>query len=401
MGNLRERSENALNSPGDDDHRSLTPPGTPWSDLEGCLALHLLPGLGPVRFQRLLARFGTIQAILTASAAQLQEVEGINQALAAAIRTILEQASRVKDELTRVEALGGACLAWTDPAYPPGLRSLADPPPVLFVRGTIAPSDHPAVAVVGTRRPTPYGLKMATQLAAALAEQKITTISGLARGIDGAVHHGSLHAGGRTLAVLGHGLDQLYPAEHHALADRIVRQGAVVTEFFLGAGLDRTHFPRRNRIIAGLAVGVVVVEADLSSGALITAQWALEQGREVFAVPGPVGSPASRGTHQLLRWGATLVESVEDILEAIPAFAGYHRPNPRGSHVDQPAAPPSALSEPEQQVLTHLSGAPLGLDAIQQATHLPFGPLAEILLALQMKRLADALPGQRYVRSYG
>lgn len=359
------------------------------------MGLSLIPGLGPIRFQRLLARFGSIQAVCSASIPQLQQVEGISLELATAIVDLPGRAGQVNEELTRVEALGGCCLAWTDLAYPEGLRTLAAPPPVLYVRGTLRPDDAPAIALVGTRRPTPYGLKVAAQLSQALAERGVTTVSGLARGIDGAVHQGSLQGGGRTLAVLGHGLDHLYPAEHRALADQIVSQGALVTEFSLGTAVDRTHFPRRNRIIAGLSVGVVVVEADLHSGALITAHWALEQGRDVFAVPGPVGSPTSRGTHQLLKWGAKLVESVEDILEEIPALAALpSRP---------PGSPPCprTLSESEGKVFTQLSGEPLPLEVLQQATHLSWGTLAEILLALQMKGVAHALPGQRYVRVYG
>ncbi|MBI3292863.1 MAG: DNA-protecting protein DprA, partial [Elusimicrobia bacterium] len=236
------------------------------TDLEGCLGLHLIPRLGPVRGQRLLAQFGTVQAIVTAPLAGLQQVEGIDSELAAAITAVPERTNQIQQELAQLKTLGGRCLSWTDDHYPEGLRPLADPPLVLYLRGTITTDDVPAVALVGTRRPTPYGLKIAAQLAAALAERGITTISGLARGIDGAVHRGSLQKGGRTIAVLGHGLDHCYPPEHRALAEEIVQRGALVTELPLGIGVDRSHFPRRNRIIAGLSLGVVVVEADLRSG---------------------------------------------------------------------------------------------------------------------------------------
>ena len=279
-------------------------------------------------------------------------------------------------------------VAIDDAAYPAALRTIADPPPVLYVRGTVRPGDARAVAVVGTRRASAYGAQAARHLAGGLARNGVTVVSGLARGIDAVAHDAALLAGGRTLAVLGCGVDVTYPPEHRRLAERIVGSGALLAEVPPGTPPLRFHFPRRNRIISGLCAGVVVVEGREDSGALITACAALEQGRDVFAVPGPIFDPRTAAPHGLLRDGAAPVTRVEDILNAL----GWPV-----EHAGLPDAVPPLDGE-EGRVFAHLELTPQTPDAIAARSQLSAAAVARSLVALECRGLVMALPGQRYVR---
>lgn len=305
---------------------------------------------------------------------------------------------------------GVRIVALEDADYPQRLRTIYDPPAVLYVRGSLAPSDEIAVAVVGSRHASIYGLQCAERLAYDLALRGVTVVSGLARGIDAAAHRGALKASparrsstepgraGRTLAVLGNGLSRVYPPEHHALADEVTAHGALISEYPMETAPIPHNFPRRNRIISGLSLGVVIVEAARRSGALITADCALEQGREVFAVPGPITAVSSQGTHHLLKQGARLVTSVEDILDELrlvpqPVRASF--PDDRGT------APTAALPEAERRVFACVSERdPLDIDVIAGHSGLAVAEVSSLLLQLEVKQLIRQLPGKRFVRQW-
>ncbi|MGA9753677.1 MAG: DNA-processing protein DprA, partial [Desulfobaccales bacterium] len=269
----------------------------PW------LGLRSIPGVGLVLGQRLVQRFGGPAAVFTASFKDLVAVKGITPALAQAILTFRDW-DKLEERLARLTALGAEMVTRDDPRFPLRLQEIPYPPPFLFIKGTLAPEDSLAVAIVGTRGASYYGLKAGRRLAGALAARGVTVVSGLARGIDTAAHQGALEMSGRTLAVLGCGLDVVYPPENRQLYQEIPARGALVSEFPLGTPPDAKNFPIRNRIISGLALGVVVIEAGSTSGTAITVRYALDQGREVFAVPGPIDSPTSLGPHRLIQEGA-------------------------------------------------------------------------------------------------
>lgn len=294
---------------------------------------------------------------------------------------------------TAVDTTGVRMITPADADFPALLREIADPPQRLYIRGRLP--EGPAVAIVGSRRASAYGLDVAERLAYDLALRGVVIVSGLARGIDGAAHRGCLRAGGRTVAVLGSGLGRIYPPEHEALAEEIVRQrGAVCSEHPADAEPLPHHFPRRNRLISGLSLGVVVVEATARSGALITADSALEQGREVFAVPGPVTHPGSQGTHGLLKQGARLVACAEDILEEL-------RLAPVPAAPDE-AAVKGSLSAAEAQLVGCVAhDTPQDVDTLSQRSGLAWADFVSALLELEVKGLVRQLPGQRYVRAGG
>ncbi|HEU5314617.1 MAG TPA: DNA-processing protein DprA [Chloroflexota bacterium] len=276
------------------------------------IAFNRAPGVGVVRFRRLLERFGSLAEAWGAPRSALAEAGLDRRALDGV--TQLQGTLGLESEVQRVRDAGARAVTWQDPDYPRLLKEIADPPPVLYVKGALLPADDQAVAMVGTRRATVYGRDVAERLARDLTAAGMTVVSGLAKGIDTHAHRGALAADGRTIAVLGHGIDTLYPYENRRLAEEILQSGALVTDYALGTGPLAENFPPRNRIISGLSAGVVVVEADHTSGALITSKFALDQGREVFAVPGPITSPASRGCNRLIQDGAKLVTAAEDVL---------------------------------------------------------------------------------------
>ena len=358
------------------------------------LALSLAPGLGPRLLSQLLAQFGDCHNILKQSAGSLRTVSGIGPQIASAISSpaLSQQAAQLwatcHHNAVRLYFHG------TD-TYPARLQEICDPPQVLYTRGTLLPADGLAIAVVGSRRCSVYGLRQAERFSAQLARAGFTVVSGLARGIDTAAHRAALHAGGRTLAVLPGGVDSVYPPENQALAAEITQQGALVSEMPLGQQILPGLFPQRNRIISGLSVGVLLVEASARSGALYTARHAHEQGREVLAVPGPVDSLASAGCHQLIRDGAVLVRHVDDILEALG-------PLPTPVNI----TPTTALHSPrelslnaiESQVLSHISPQPTPVDELLRLLPAESSQVLATLTVLEVRRLIRRLPGNFVVR---
>jgi DNA processing protein len=298
----------------------------------------------------------------------------------------------VEEQLGRIEKENWGLVSLSDESYPRPLREVPDPPPVLFYAGELAALAGPSICIVGSRRSSRRGLINASNIAGELSELGIHVVSGLARGIDGAAHEGALSGGGGTSAVFGCGVDVVYPTEHLALVERIVEHGCVLSEFPLGTPPLRHNFPRRNRILSGLSLGVVVVEADVGSGAMGTAQWACDQNREVFAVPGPIDYPGSRGPHRLIRDGATLVESAGDIVAAFPCLGG--RGTERGTLAG--AAAPESFSDEERAMLSALDVDPKHIDELLQFCHIPPAVALPLLLDLEMRGIVVSCGGGAY-----
>jgi DNA processing protein len=354
-------------------------------------AFGLVPQCGGASLQALLETFGSAVAAWEAPAQALRAVPGIGSGTAEAIRRFSWR-RRLGEEEERVSRAGLHVIVWGDAEYPEALRHIGSPPPVLYLRGTLLPEDGAAVAVVGARHATAYGEDVARGLAGELARRGLSIVSGLARGIDAAAHRGALEAGGRTLAVLGSGLDRIYPPEHEGLAGEVAGAGALLSEFPMGTAPLKPHFPRRNRIISGLSLGVIVVEASVDSGALITAHHALEQGRDVFAVPGRVHARYSEGCNRLIKAGAKLVESWEDVLcELVPRLKGRRR-------MAAPVPPGPALSAEEQRVFDLLAGGALHIDELIVQAGLPGGRVASVLVGLEMKGVVRQLRGKVFER---
>lgn len=365
----------------------------PLSDeVRALLVLHLVPGLGPRLTAALLDQFGSAAAVLEASADELAEVPHIGPKLAGDIRGALRGAD-VAAELERIGRHGVRLVALGTPEYPESLATIPDPSHLLYVRGTLEARDAKAVAVVGSRRCTAYGRRVAERLAGGLARAGYTVVSGLARGIDGVAHRAALQAGGRTIAVLANGLSRIYPPEHKGLADEVAACGAVLSEAAMDVGPLAPLFPARNRVISGLAQAVVVVEAAERSGALITARHAAEQGRPALAVPGPVDGDASGGTNRLIRDGAILCRGVEDVLEELEGVRDAAQPTPA-----TPAAPPPGLDEAQRRVWEFLAGQPRHLDEMAQQLGMAVPQLSGALLMLEMRKAVRRLPGNRYER---
>jgi len=362
-------------------------------------ALAATSGLTPRGCAQLLAQYHTPEAALAAPARELALVSGVSAQAAKQLAS--GESVRLAERLLREsERLGVSVLTPDDAAYPVRLRELPDPPPALWRRGAGAAAVA-AIGVVGSRRPSPYGRTMAERFGRELAQAGVTVVSGLARGIDAAAHRAVLEAGGWTIAVLGCGLDRVYPQEHRSLQEAIGRDGALLTEFPLGAPPLAHHFPRRNRLISGLSLGVVVVEAGERSGSLITARLALEQGREVFAVPGNLGAGGSVGTNRLIKAGATLVERIDDILQAVAAQLdpSLLRP-PRSSSDAHPSpADPAWLTTDERAVASCVTDEPRHMDELAARTGRPVQQVAALLVSLEIKGAVRQLPGQFYRRS--
>jgi len=347
------------------------------------LALRMVRGVGPVVYQGLLRAFGDPAAIFAATAHAL-ECAGVRPEVARAIRAFDDWAN-VDAQIERLGRAGAHLLTWHDPDYPATLREIHDPPPFLFVHGDLQPRDAVAVALVGSRNVSGYGMRVTRELTDGLVQYGVTIVSGLARGTDAAAHWAALRAGGRTIAVMGSGIDVVYPSEHHALFRAISQQGAVITELPMGAQPDAENFPNRNRIISGLALGTVIVEAAEKSGSLITATLAAEQGREVFAVPGAIGE-RTRGTHRLIRDGAKLTERAEDVLEEIaPQLLNRVR-----------LATPVELDSGETAILTCMRHETLHVDEIITRSGLPPATVLQILLALELKGVVQQQPGKHF-----
>ncbi len=366
--------------------------------LVSLLALNLVEGVGPVLQRRLLERFGSAEKVLAASVEALLTVPGVGRRLARAIHEAA-QSQEAQQELERCQRLGIELLVKGEPSYPKNLENIPAPPLILYSRGRLLPQDELAVAVVGTRRCTVYGRQQAERLAAGLARAGVTVVSGLARGIDAAAHRGALAAGGRTVAVLGTGLATVYPPEHHQLAEQVAAQGALLSEFRLDQKPLAGLFPQRNRIISGLSLGVIVVEAGRHSGALHTARHAMEQGREVMAVPGRVDSLTSEGCHELIRDGATLVRNVDDVLEALGPLPEPLVVEEKQSQRTLFSPRELKLNEQERQVWDLESEEPRPIDEILRSASLPASRVLATLTVLEMKRFVLRLPGGFFVRS--
>jgi DNA processing protein len=350
------------------------------------IGFNRVKGIGAIRFRRLLDTFGDLQAAWNASPDALREA-GLDRR---AIENLVAARAQIDldDDLRRVERSGATVLTWDDPAYPRNLLNIAQPPPVLFVKGALVPADEWAVALVGTRHASAYGREVARELAGGLAASGVTVVSGLARGVDITAHRAALEAGGRTIAVLGSGIDNIYPPEHKPVADSITQAGAVVSDYALGTPPDGANFPPRNRIISGLAKGVVIVEAGEVSGALITADFAAEQGRDVFAVPGNIHQRSSLGTNKLIQQGAKMVTGVADILEELNlALVTEHR-------TARAALPADAT---EQRLLACLSAEPVHIDDLGTQIGLPIAQVSGALAMMELKGMVRQVGGMNYV----
>lgn len=365
-----------------------------WDNPAASLALSLVPGVGPRLFASLISRFETAEAVLRQNRESLAEVSGIG---AKTLDALLHAgtASSAAEIIQDCRSLGIRIINQASDQYPRWLREIFDPPSVLFVKGTLEERDELAIAIVGSRRCTSYGRRQTEKLAGGLARAGFTIVSGLARGIDAAAHRAALDAGGRTIAVLATGVRDIYPPEHAGLAMDIAEHGALVSEFPLDQPARPGLFPQRNRIISGLCPGVVIVEATRTSGSLYTARHAQEQGREVFAVPGPVNSLASAGCLELIRDGVTLVRNVDDVIEGLGPL-----PGPVAQAPDRTIRVPAevTLNSLEKEVLNLISSQPTDIDEILRATQMSPSRVLSTLTVLEMKRFVRRLPGNTVVR---
>jgi DNA processing protein len=356
---------------------------------EAFIALNMVPHLGPVRLRRLLEVFGSPERVLSAKRNELQATDGVTQILVDSLAN-WESVVDLTLELARIREFGATILTLDDAEYPKLLREIHDPPTTLYVWGKVEPRDHHALGVVGSRRTSHYGLECAKKISYQIAYAGLTVVSGLAHGIDTAAHQGALAAKGRTIAVLGTGLHHLYPAENRPLAEKIVSAGAVITEFPMDTTPDRQTFPMRNRIISGWGFGLLVVEAGINSGALISASQAADQGRNLYAIPGPIDRPTSHGANRLIQQGAKLVMSVDDILEDLQTLF--------------PKAPELLPSRPSNiegdllKVYEAISSRETSIDEIIERSGIGAGSATVALLQLEVRHLVKQLPGKYFVR---
>jgi len=363
---------------------------------EALIALNLIEHVGPVRVRQLLDHFGDAPAILRAGKQQLLQVRGIGEETADAICG-WESGIDLAGELKRIGEFGCHVITQEDAEYPELLRQIYDPPIVLYVKGTLTAQDKNAIALVGSRQTTSYGTETARKFAYQLAYIGVTVVSGGARGIDTGAHQGALAAKGRTIAVLGTGINLVFPPENAELFERIAASGAIITQFPFNRPADKQTFPIRNRIVAGMTLGTVVVEANLSSGALITANFATDYGRQIFAVPGRVDSPRSKGCHDLIKKGAKLCEGADDILSEFEyLFPAMNRP---ASPAETGVLPALSLSENETKILAAVGEDETHIDEIIRASGLPASAVSVGLLGLEMKRMVRQLPGKLFIRT--
>ncbi len=355
-------------------------------DIHYYLGFNLVNGIGPARLDRLIAYFGSLEDAWRADSGDLQ-MAGLDGRTTQALQKIRSTVD-LQAEYQRISATGVRVISRDDPSYPPLLRELVNGPPVIYVRGTLVENDRWALAVVGTRGASSYGRDVTVRLVTELAAAGVTIVSGLALGIDAIAHQAALEAGGRTLAVLGSGVDQLYPTTNRVLGEAVMKQGAIISEYPLGTAPSPTNFPPRNRIISGLSLGVLVVEAAARSGALITVQFALEQGRDVFAVPGSLFSSKSVGPNQLIRDGAMLVSRTEDILEAL---------NLQNAVEQQAVSAAMPESAEEIALLRLVEAEPRHIDIISRESGLPQPVASATLAMLELKGLVKQVGGMQYV----
>jgi DNA processing protein len=363
---------------------------------EAMIALNMIEHVGPVRARSLLEHFGDAPQILAASKSALLRVRNIGEETAEAIAH-WEKSVDLAGELKRITDFGCHVLISSDEHYPASLREIYDPPLVLYVKGELSAKDKNAVAMVGSRQTTHYGIETARKLAYQLAYTGVTVVSGGARGIDTAAHQGALSAKGRTVAVLGTGINLIFPPENLELFERIAASGAVITQFPFNRPADKQSFPIRNRIVAGMTLGTVVVEANMTSGSLITANFATEYGRQVFAVPGRIDSPRSKGCHDLIKKGAKLCEGAEDILSEFEYL--FPASNRRASANETGVLPALELSENEKLAYDALTPEESTIDEVIRKTGLPSSAVSVALFSLEMKRAVKQLPGKLFVRN--
>jgi DNA processing protein len=357
------------------------------SDIKYWIALSMLHDIGPVRAMKLLSKFSSPKNIFNSDIDDLIAVEGIGTRLA---KTIKEFSSwdLIEKQIDIMERKGIKAISYEDPLYPEMLREIEDIPVLIYIKGDFQPQDKFAIAIVGSRKPTYYGASIAEQIAQELALMGFTIVSGMARGIDSLSHKGALKAGGRTIAVLGSGLDIPYPSENKILMERIASSGCVLSEFAPGTPPDKENFPKRNRIISGLCLGVLVIEATSDSGSLITAAYAVEQNREVFAVPGNVTSSNSQGTNELIKKGAILTRNADDIIrELAPVLKGFIKSENKVK---------IEITEEEMGLCKYLSGEPKQIDAISRESGLSASKILGILLGLELKGAVKQISGKRF-----
>jgi len=350
------------------------------------VGFNLIKGIGAVRMQGLVAHFGDLESAWTAPLPDLAQA-GLGA-------KVIERVIQARDNVDldkvweKIQKQGIKILTWQDEAYPGRLKEIDQPPPVLYIRGEYLPDDLFAVAIVGTRRVTPYGRQITEELASFLAANGMTVISGLARGVDAIAHQAALKAGGRTLGILGSGVDKIYPPEHRALAEQMIERGAIISDYAPGTPPDASNFPPRNRIISGLSLAVVVVEAGETSGALITAEFAAEQGREIFAVPGSILAPQSKGTNKLIQNGALPLLTVTDLMQALDITrVGEHKAARRIIPADTT----------EAKLLSFLGNEPLHVDEIRSQAELPIEKVSAALALMELKGIVRQVGGMNYV----
>ena len=396
------------------------------AETKSLIHLNLIPGIGNYTIRRLLAAFGSAERSVAATSEELAQVDGLTPDVR---EQLIDGRSRapLAQELELIQQHQCHIVTISDDIYPPLLKQIDDPPVLLYIIGEFPLQDAPSIAIVGSRSPTEYGKTTSQQLSYQLAERGIMVVSGFARGIDTCVHRGALEAGGRTIAVFGCGLSIIYPDTNRALAAEIIESGALISEFPMTIPPRGKNFPRRNRVISGLTLGTLVVEASERSGSLITARHAAEQGREVFAVPGQIFSGVSRGTHSLINQGATLINSVDDLLDALPqnytqilggeSPEATRQPSPRrdrGSKRSDKAVPSQSTEEKstpavqpktnlnltpdEQVVLSAMDADSVHIDEITRVTQLPIGKVSSLLVMLELKGIVQQLPGKQFVK---
>lgn len=365
------------------------------TEFEAILRLSLTKGIGARTYKTLVETFGSVEAIFNAKRRDVEAIHGIGEKLSHAIT---EEARNVDiaSEITFAQEKNVQIIPYTSEQYPKYLKDIYDPPLVLYVKGNLLATDAIALAIVGARRCTYYGLSQAERFSRLLAQKGFCIVSGMARGIDTAAHRGAILAQGRTIAVLGCGLGTVYPQENIELAEKIAAHGAIISEFSMKTPPDYRNFPPRNRIISGLSLGVLVVESALNSGSLITAQWALEQGKEVFAIPGNIDNVYSRGSHKLIKEGAKLVEDVSDIIQELgtigEALNECDEPEPKDTRN-------LTLNSHEKKIFSLLSSSPIDIDEIIQITGLPTSVVSSTLMILEIKKIVKQLPGKRFVKA--
>jgi len=354
------------------------------------VALLKVPGIGPQRFKNLINSFGSISDVIKAPLSELEKVREFSRSLASELKESYDEA-KASEIVEQIEKLKWDFLFSDENEYPRLLKNISRTPPLIFNIGRPIDINDRMIAIVGTRHPTDSGRQMAFQLARGLASDGIVIVSGMAEGIDSSAHAGALDAGGKTMAVWGSSLDYIFPASNKSLAEKIKESGTIISEYFPGTRPDKALFPARNRIISGMSEGVIVVEAGQKSGALITAALAIEQGRHVFAVPGSPLSKTSIGTNQLIKDGASLITSVEDIYAELPTL--------KGKVFSKKFSIPPDLTDLEEQLIELISSEPIHLDQLSRATNLSIGELSQLLLALELKGVVRELSGKRFVLS--